>query len=81
MLVATEASLQVKKADYCLSCRPRSPCLLINTGWNVYNYRLHQCSLPNNLDSDGESYLVSTNVLVGEESELPPASRQAFWNL
>lgn len=35
-------------------------------------------SLPN---SDGESNLVSKDVLVGEKSELPPAPRQTFWNL
>lgn len=36
---------------------------------------------PTNLGSDGESYLVAKDVLVGEKSELPPASRQALWDL
>lgn len=62
-----------------VSCRPYSPCLLNNPWSDIFTVWYH-FSLPN-LGSDGESYLVAEDVLVGEKIELPPASRQAFWDL
>lgn len=63
--------------DYC-SCRSPPGCIKAKM---VVRSSIHATLRIQPLGSDGEGHLVSQDVLIGEESELPSASRPALRNL
>lgn len=64
---------------FVLRMKRGSSVILYNTpNTNTYSCIHHPCESD---DSDGESNLVSQNVLVGEEGEQPPTARQALWDI